>query len=50
VRIGGESAFIPPTIAEVATRMRALTGTEQAEARRVLGAVDGSSAINGRTG
>jgi len=36
--------------AEVAMRMRALTGTQQAEARRIVGAVAGASAIDGRTG
>jgi hypothetical protein len=36
--------------AEVATRMRALTGTQQAEARRIVGGMAGASASNGRTG
>jgi hypothetical protein len=34
--------------AEVGTRDRALTGTQQAEARRIVGAMARTSAINGR--
>ncbi len=36
-------------MAEVAARERALTGGQQAEARRMLGAIDGAKAFVGRT-
>jgi hypothetical protein len=35
--------------AEVDRRMRALSGTQQAEARRILGAIDGGDAFKYRT-
>ena len=34
---------------EVDRRMRALTGTQQAEARRILGAINGSDTFKHRT-